>query len=204
MKAYGIPVAAWRLVGNAAEVGPAAAELGYPVVLKAVGRELVHKSELGAVVVDLRRAEELEEALAAMRARLDAAGVTPDGFLVQELRRGGQEVILGLSRDARFGPLLLFGTGGKYAEVLDDVQVGLAPLCAADAARLVRGIRTFPLLAGVRGDAPADLAALEEVLLRLAQLASRHPRIAELDLNPFLAAPAGGRPAALDVRVRVS
>ena len=203
MAAYGIPVARWRCVSTAADVAPAAAELGYPVVLKAVGFALLHKSELGAVAVDLRQPDELAAALADIESRLAAAGVAPDGYLVQELRRGGQEVIFGVSTDPRFGPLLLFGAGGKYVEVLDDVQVALAPLSTGDAARMVRGIRSFPLLAGVRGDAPADLAALEDVLLRLSQLVTRHPRIQELDVNPFLAAPRGGAPAALDVRVRV-
>jgi acyl-CoA synthetase (NDP forming) len=203
MTAYGIPVARWRRASAAAEVAPAAAELGYPVVLKAVGAALLHKSELGAVAVDLRRPEELAAALADIERRLAVAGVVPEGYLVQELRRGGQEVIFGVSTDPRFGPLLLFGAGGKYVEVLDDVQVALPPLSAGEAARMVRGIRSFPLLAGARGDAPADLGSLEDVLLRLSQLVTRHPRVQELDINPFLAAPEGGTPAALDVRVRV-
>ncbi len=203
MDAYGIPLARWRLARTAAEVPAAAVALGFPLVLKAVGTALVHKSDVGAVAVDLRGAEELAAALAAMERRLAGAGVAPDGFLLQELRRGGQEVIFGVSTDGRFGPLLLFGIGGKYVEVLGDVRLGVPPLSRADAARLVRGIRGFPLLAGVRGDAPADLAALEDVLLRLAQLVSRHPAIEEIDLNPFLAAPTGGAPAALDVRVRI-
>jgi acetyltransferase len=101
------------------------------------------------------------------------------------------------------GPLLLFGLGGKYVEVLGDVRLALPPLSRAEAARVVRGIRAFPLLEGVRGDAPADIGTLEEVLLRLAQLVTRHPRIVEIDVNPFLAAPAGAGPAALDVRVKL-
>jgi acetate---CoA ligase (ADP-forming) len=203
MDAYRIPVARWRHVGRAEEVAAAAEALGYPVVLKATGAALLHKSELGAVAVDLRDAEELAAALAAMTSRLAAAGVAPDGFLLQEHRRGGQEVIFGISSDPRFGPLLLFGVGGKYVEVIDDVRVALPPLTRGDAARLVRSIRSVRLLLGVRGEAPADLAVLEDVLMRLSQLVTRHPRIEELDLNPFLAAPAGGSPAALDVRVRI-
>ena len=203
MDAYRIPVARWRHVKRSEEVGGAASELGYPVVLKATGAALLHKSELGAVAVDLRDDDELAAALAAMTARLATAGVAADGFLLQEHRRGGQEVIFGVSTDPRFGPLLLFGLGGKYVEVLDDVQVALPPLTAGDAARLVRSIRSVRLLLGVRGEPPADLAVLEEVLLRISQLVTRHPRIAELDLNPFLATPVGGSPAALDVRVRI-
>jgi acyl-CoA synthetase (NDP forming) len=110
---------------------------------------------------------------------------------------------LGDTPHPRWGPLLLFGAGGKYVEVLADVQLALPPLTAGEASRLVRGIRSFPLLEGARGEAPADLAMLEQVLLRLSQLVTRHPRIQELDINPFLAAPVGGAPAALDVRVRL-
>jgi ATP-grasp domain-containing protein len=173
------------------------------VVLKAVAPKLLHKSELGAVALDLRDGEELAAALAAMTGRLDAAGVAPEGFLVQRLLRGGQEVVFGVASDPRLGPLLMFGLGGKYVEVLRDVRFAVPPLVRGDAASVVRGIRGFPLLEGVRGDAPADLARLEEVLLRLDQLVARHPRIVELDLNPFLAAPVSGLSAALDVRIRV-
>ncbi|HEV8240155.1 MAG TPA: acetate--CoA ligase family protein [Thermoanaerobaculia bacterium] len=203
MDAYRIPVARWRHVELAEQIEPAAAELGYPVVLKATGAALLHKSELGAVAVDLRDAKELAAALAAMNERLATAGVVPDGFLLQEHRRGGQEVIFGVGTDPRFGPLLLFGLGGKYVEVLDDVRVALPPLTQGDAARLVRSIRSLRLLLGVRGEAPADLAVLEDVLLRLSQLVTRHPRIEELDLNPFLAMPVAASSAALDVRVRI-
>jgi acyl-CoA synthetase (NDP forming) len=174
------------------------------VVLKAVGRELVHKSELGAVAVDLRSAGELAGALAGMRERLAAAGVEADAFLVQRLLRGGTEVVFGATRDPRIGPLLMFGLGGKYVEVLRDVRFGVTPLSRGDAAAMVRGIRSFALLAGARGDAPADLERLEEVLLLLAQLVGRHPRIAEVDVNPFVAAPAGAPAAALDVRIRLA
>jgi acetyltransferase len=204
LEAYGIPTAPWRLVARADEVAPAAEAVGYPVVLKAVAPKLLHKSELGAVALDLRDADELAAALAAMTGRLDAANVAAEGFLVQRLLRGGQEVVFGVATDPRLGPLLMFGLGGKYVEVLRDVRFAVPPLVRGDADAMVRGIRGFPLLEGVRGDAPADLARLEDVLLRLDQLVARHPRVVELDLNPFLAAPAGRTSAALDVRIRVA
>jgi acetate---CoA ligase (ADP-forming) len=206
LDAYGIPVAPWRLVGTLAEARQAADELGWPVVLKAVGPApaLVHKSELGAVAVDLRTPEELAAAGEAMERRLAAAGATADGYLVQRLLRGGQEVIFGVSTDPRFGPLLMFGLGGKYVEVLRDVRFAVTPLSRPEAAQTIRGIQGIKLLEGVRGEAAADLGRLEDVLLRLAQLVTRHPRIVELDVNPFLAAPAGGTAAALDVRIRVA
>lgn len=208
LELYGIPVARWRLVaaaedGEAAAVLAAAAEIGYPVVLKGVAPDLVHKTEARAVRVDLRSAAELAEAVASMRADIAAAGHHLSGYLVQEMARGGHEVIFGVTTDPRFGPLLMFGLGGKYVEVFEDVRFGVLPLDAWEAGEMVRGIRGIRLLTGVRGEPGADLDLLVEVLLRIAQLVARHPRIAELDVNPFLAAPTRQAAKALDVRLRV-
>jgi acetyl coenzyme A synthetase (ADP forming)-like protein len=231
LELYGIPVARWRLVaagggaaggagaaaagagGGSGEAGAedaeaaavlaAAAEIGYPVVLKGVAPDLVHKTEARAVRVDLRSAAELAEAVAAMRGDIAAAGHHLSGYLVQEMARGGHEVIFGVTTDPRFGPLLMFGLGGKYVEVFEDVRFGVLPLAAWEAGEMVRGIRGIRLLTGVRGEPGADLDLLVEVLLRIAQLVERHPRIAELDVNPFLAAPTRQAAKALDVRLRV-
>jgi acetyl coenzyme A synthetase (ADP forming)-like protein len=212
LELYGIPAARWRLVAaepaaadaDTAAVLAAAAEIGYPVVLKGVAPDLVHKSEAQAVQVDLRGPAELAAAVAAMRRGIAAAGHRLSGFLVQEMARGGHEVIFGVTTDPRFGPLLMFGLGGKYVEVFEDVRFGVLPLDAYEAREMVRGIRGIRLLTGVRGEAGADLELLCEVLLRLAQLVARHPRIAELDVNPFLAAPARQAAKALDVRLRIA
>jgi acyl-CoA synthetase (NDP forming) len=205
LAAYGVPVARWRLAGDASQAVAAAEELGYPVVVKAVAPGLVHKSDVGAVAVDLRTRDELAAALAGIERRLAAGGedYRLEGYLVQEMVRGGHEVIFGISTDPRFGPLVMFGLGGRYVEVFQDVRFGVTPLHPDEAREMIRGIRGFKLLEGVRGEAGADLALLEEVLLRLAQLATRHPRIRELDLNPFLAAADRERAKALDVRIRV-
>lgn len=219
LELYGIPVARWRLVaagGGAAAAGAAgtededaaavlaaAAEIGYPVVLKGVAPDLVHKTEARAVRVDLRSAAELAEAVAALRGDVAAAGHHLSGYLVQEMARGGHEVIFGVTTDPRFGPLLMFGLGGKYVEVFEDVRFGVLPLDAWEAGEMVRGIRGIRLLTGVRGEPGADLDLLVEVLLRIAQLVARHPRIVELDVNPFLAAPTRQAARALDVRLRV-
>ena len=203
LEAAGGPAARGRAAPDAAAARAAARELGYPVVLKAIAPGLVHKSEHAAVAVDLRDEAELDAAAERMRAGLAAAGLALSGFLVQEMGRGGHEVIFGLSTDPKFGPLLMFGLGGKYVEVIRDVRFAVTPLAPSEAREVIRGIHGFGLLAGVRGEAPADLAVLEEVLLRLAQLADRHREIVELDLNPFLAAGtrAGGMARALRVRV---
>jgi len=203
LELYRIPTTAWRRAENPAAVAEAAGEVGFPMVLKAIAPELVHKSDLGGVVLDLEDAAAAERAAVEMGERLAEAGYAVEGFLVQEQARGGHEVVFGISTDPRFGPLLMFGLGGKYVEVLKDVRFGVAPLGPLEAEEMIRGIRGFPLLDGVRGGAKADLGLLREVLLRLAQLAARHPRIEELDVNPFLAAPESGGGRALDVRIRV-
>ncbi len=203
LAAYGIPAVEWRTAAGAEEALAVASEIGFPVVLKAIGPELVHKSDVGAVAVDLRHGEELSRALEGMEERLRAAGSPPEEFLLQKLAGGGHEVIFGISTDPRFGPLLMFGLGGKYVEVFRDVRFAVTPLAPTEARNVVEGIRGYPLLAGVRGEAAADVDFLVEVLLRLAQLAERHPRIQELDLNPFLACPERSGSQALDVRIRV-
>ena len=123
---------------------------------------------------------------------------------MQKLARGGHEVIFGISIDPRFGPLLMFGLGGKYVEVFRDVRFAVTPLSPTEARQVIRGIRGIKLLEGVRGDDPADVEYLAEILLRLARLADRHPRIQELDINPFLAGAKRADCKALDVRIRVS
>jgi acyl-CoA synthetase (NDP forming) len=201
---YGIPLARWRMVGSREEALAAAREIGFPVVLKAVASDLVHKSDVGAVQVDLRDEAELGRALDRAAASVAAAGHRIDGWLVQEMARGGHEVIYGITTDPRFGPLLMFGLGGKYVEVFQDVRFGVLPLGKSEAEDMIRGIRGFKLLEGVRGEPGADLDLLAEILLRLAQLAQRHPRIQELDINPFLAGPSRDRARALDVRIRLA
>jgi acyl-CoA synthetase (NDP forming) len=203
LELYGIPVAQWRIAEGVDEVTRAAEQIGFPVVVKATAEELVHKSDLGGVKVDLRNPEELAVAMQEMQESLTASGIVAQEYLVQEMARGGHEVIFGISTDPRFGPLLMFGLGGRYVEVFRDVRFGVLPLTPYEAGEMVRGIRGFPLLQGVRGEAGADLARLEETLLRLAQLARRHPRIQELDINPFLAGADTETCKALDVRIRV-
>jgi acetate---CoA ligase (ADP-forming) len=203
LELYGVPLARWRLARDRDEAVAAAREIGFPVVLKAVVPGLVHKSDVGAVQVDLRDEDELVRAAAEMERRILAAGQSLDAFLVQEMARGGHEVIFGITTDPRFGPLLMFGLGGKYVEVFQDVRFAVTPLDAEEAREVIRGIRGFKLLEGVRGEPGADLDLLAEILLRLAQLSQRHPRIRELDVNPFLAGPDRESAKALDARIRV-
>ena len=200
---YGIPAVETRRVSSVDEAIVAADAIGGAVALKAVGPALVHKSDLGAVELDLSGATAVSAAASRIKDRLREAGVEHEGWLVQQMGTSGHEVIFGISTDPRFGPLLMFGLGGKYVEVFQDVRFGVTPLSPAEAADMIRGIRGFALLEGVRGDQPVDLEVLEETLLRFAQLATRHPRIQELDVNPFMATPDRESAKAVDVRIRV-
>jgi acetyltransferase len=159
----------------------------------------VHKTEVGGVRLDLRNADDVARAFAELgRLRSQAPELR---VLVQPHLRGGAETILGAYRDPEYGPLISFGLGGIFAEALGDVQLRVAPLTDHDAREMVRGLKAFRVLQGERGQPPADLAALEDALLRLSTLIVEQEAIAELDLNPFLAAPAGGRSLALDARI---
>jgi acyl-CoA synthetase (NDP forming) len=200
---YGIPTARVRIAKTRAEAVAAAEDVGFPTVLKSIVPGVVHKSESGGVILGLETPDEVGRAVDAMVERLEASGAALEGFLVQEWARNGHEVVFGISVDPRFGPLLMFGLGGIYVEVFQDVRFGVTPLTPHEADEMIGGIRAWKLLAGTRGERPADRDVLREVLLRLAQLALRHPSIRELDINPFLAAPERPGAKAVDVRIRV-
>src|SRR3989454_847859 len=201
LEAYGIRTAKTRFVHSTKELSKAAAEIGYPVVLKAVGPTLLHKSEMQAVLLDVRGKEALLEGASRITARLRDRGAALDGFLVQEFVTGGMEVILGMTRDKVYGPCLVFGLGGIYVEYLKDVAFGLPPLTDRDAMRMIESIRTYPLLKGVRGEPARDLNALQDALLRLAQLVSDSDQIQEIDLNPVMVLPEGKGYRAVDARI---
>ncbi len=202
LAAYGIPHVASRFVTSAEGAIAAAHALGYPVVMKAAAEAIVHKTDVGGVRLDLRNADDVARAFDDLwRLRARAPGLRVQ---VQPLQRGGRETILGSFRDPQFGPLVLFGLGGIFAEALADVQVRVAPLTDVDAGELIGGIRGARVLEGSRGSEPVDRAALEEAAQRLSALVTDHPEILELDLNPFLAAPARDGCRALDVRIRIA
>jgi acetate---CoA ligase (ADP-forming) len=205
LEAYGIPVAPYRLAESAEAAVRAAGEIGYPVVLKAVAPTLIHKSDVGAVRLNLPDAAAVRDAFHEMldsvpaRAGIDAADL--QGVLVQKMARGGKEVIVGSTWDPAFGPLLMFGLGGIYVEAMRDVTFRLHPVSDIDATEMVGGIRGIRLLLGLRGEPPVDLAAIEEIIQRVSQLVGDHAALRELDINPWLALPEGG--VAVDGRISV-
>jgi acetate---CoA ligase (ADP-forming) len=203
LEEIGVPVAPWRQVERADEVAAAAALVGFPVVLKAVGEQLVHKSELGAVVVGLRGAAEVEAAARAMAAGLAGRGVRADGFLVQRQVTGGREVIVGVSRDAAVGPLVMCGLGGVAVEVWKDVSFRVAPVDRGEAGAMLGELRGAALLGAFRGAAAADLESAAGVIVRIGALAAAHPELEECDINPLLVLERGRGCVAVDARIRV-
>jgi acetyltransferase len=204
LAAYGIPVARAPLATSREEAVAAAEAAGYPVVVKVVAPAIVHKTEAQGVQVDLRSGDEVRAAYDRIMAGAAAAapGATVEGVVVQRMVKDGRELIVGMTRDPKFGPLVMFGLGGILVEVLHDVGFRLAPFGRLDARDLIRGIRGVKLLEGVRGAPPVDFTALEEVLLRVSQLAVDFPAIRELDVNPLLATNQGV--IAVDGRVMLS
>jgi acetate---CoA ligase (ADP-forming) len=191
LQAYGVPVVTERSAESADAAVAAAEELGFPVVLKTAVAG-VHKTERGGVALDLRDADAVREA---------AERIGPP-FILQPLVRGGAELLVGAVQDPVFGPLLAVGPGGTFAELIGDASFRLAPLTDADATELAQAGKVGRLLAGYRGAPPADTAAVEDLLLRVARLADELPEVAELDLNPVIAGPGGV--VAVDARVRVA
>jgi acetate---CoA ligase (ADP-forming) subunit beta len=164
-------------------------ELGFPVVLKIASPDIVHKTEAGAVKLGLKTARQVETAYDQIM--LSAGKAFPqarlDGVTVQRMARPGVEVIIGLTKDPQFGPVLMFGLGGILVEVLKDVSFRLVPLERRDAAEMIREIKGFPLLQGYRGQEPVDIARLEDILLQVSAFAEKNPWVKELDLNPVFA-----------------
>jgi acyl-CoA synthetase (NDP forming) len=201
LAAYGIPVARAPLAATEKEAVAAAEAAGYPVVLKVVAPDIVHKTEARGVQVDLRSAVEVRAAWKRIMtgAAEVAPGATVEGVLVQKMVKGGRELIVGMTHDTKFGPLVMFGLGGILVEALHDVVFRLAPFDRLDAREMILGIRGVKLLHGVRGAPPVDFRALEDVLLRVSQLAVDFPVISELDVNPLLAT--DDRVVAVDSRV---
>jgi len=193
LAAAGVPFAPERTARTREEAVAAAREIGFPVVLKVLSPDIAHKSEAGGVVLGLQDADAVGSAYDAMMARVRAR--EPDarieGALVARMIEGGVETVIGIKRDPVFGPVVMFGLGGVYVEVLKDVTLRLAPVDREVAREMIRSIKGFPLLAGARGRPPADLVALADVIVALSRFGAAH-QVASAEINPFIALPQGG------------
>ncbi|MFB0543670.1 MAG: acetate--CoA ligase family protein, partial [Candidatus Bathyarchaeia archaeon] len=205
-RAYGIHVPLVKVATRAEEAVRSAEEIGYPVVLKVVSPEILHKTDVGGIVLDLKSPEGVRGAYGSILSRVSRYMPRAHiyGVLVTKMVPQGKELIIGVSRDIQFGPLVMFGLGGIYVDFLRDISFRLAPLSLEDAREMVGETKAYTLLKGVRGESPSDINALLNTLLRVSQLAADFPEIVEMDINPLFAYEEGKGCIAIDVKITLS
>ncbi len=185
----GIATALGKLARSEDEAARVAADIGFPVVAKISSLDITHKSDVGGVQLHLQNTDDVRRAYQTIHQNVStkAPGANIEGITVQPMAKPGVEVIIGMSKDATFGPVLMFGLGGVLVEILKDVAFRIVPLSQRDAEEMLRDIKGFPLLQGYRGTPPASLEALTTLLLTLSDFATHTPAIKEIDLNPVYA-----------------
>ncbi|MDK2826854.1 MAG: hypothetical protein PWQ44_2034 [Methanolobus sp.] len=202
LKAYDIPVVDARIAKTLPDAVKAAEDMGYPIVMKILSPDISHKSDVGGIRLNLKHADDVERAYNSMMS--DVRHYMPDatitGVQLQKMISGGKEVIIGMDRDPQFGPLLMFGLGGTYVEFLKDVSFAVAPITEAEAKHMVSSIKTYPLIAGVRGEAASDIDSIIQTLLKVSQLVTDFPEILEFEINPLMVMPEGQGCVAMDIR----
>jgi len=198
---YGIPVTKFKLAKNKAEAIKFADEIGYPVVLKIVSPDIIHKSDVGGVIVNLKNAYDVQNAYKQIMSNVQKH--KPDakivGMLVQEMAPQSTEVIVGATKDPQFGPTLMFGLGGIFVEILKDVTFRIAPVTEDEAREMIATVKAYPLLKGYRNTPPADIEAIVGILLNTSRLVMEHQEIKELDLNPIMVYEKGAK--TVDARI---
>lgn len=198
---YGIPVTRFKVALTQDEATKFADQIGYPVVLKIVSPDIIHKSDVGAVMLNLKNSTEVKEAynkiLNNVKRHKPDAKIT--GILVQEMAPTSTEVIVGSIKDPQFGPALMFGLGGIFVEILKDVTFRIAPITEADAKEMITEVKGYPILKGYRGQPPADTDAIVKILMNTSRLVMDHLEIKELDLNPIIVYQKGAK--TVDARI---
>ena len=201
LKEAGVSVVETRLAKSKDEAVAISRELGFPIVLKIASSDVVHKSDAGGVKLGLKTSQQVGKAyddiMKSIKQKYPEAKI--QGISVQKMARPGVEVIVGMSKDAQFGPVLMFGLGGVLVEILKDVSFRIVPLAKRDAKEMIREIKGYPLLEGYRGSEPVDVANLENLILKVSSFVEQHPEVKELDLNPIFAYKDGA--VAVDARV---
>jgi acetyl-CoA synthetase (ADP-forming) len=198
---YKIPVTKFELAKTRDEAVEYADQIGYPVVLKIVSRDIIHKSDVGGVMVGLEHAKDVrkgyDQILANVKKHDPKANIS--GILVQEMAPHGTEVIVGAIKDPQFGPAIMFGLGGVFVEVLKDVTFRIAPITEDEACEMISEVKAYPLLKGYRNTPPADIEAIAKILLHTSRLVTDHQEIKELDLNPIIVYKKGAK--TVDARI---
>ena len=203
---YGIKFVTLKLARTPAEAAAAAEQIGCPVAVKILSTSISQKSDVAGVVLDCRAGDEVEKAFSRIRGNLERAGKSGEmeGVIIQKMVQGGIEVIVGVTQHPAFGPLVMFGLGGVYAELFQDVTFNIHPLTDIDAHDMIKAVKAYQLLEGWRGSKRADIPSIEELLLRISAMAENHPQILEMDLNPVKVLPEGDRYLVVDGRILVS
>ncbi len=198
---YGIPVTNFRVASNEMETVQFAAEIGFPVVLKIVSPDVIHKFDVGGVILNINSETEVRTAYNRILENVKKHKVNARirGILVQEMAPQSTEVIVGATKDPQFGPALMFGLGGIFVEVLKDVTFRIAPISESDAREMITEVKAYPILKGYRGQPPSDVEAIVKILLNTSRLMMEHPKIKELDLNPIMVYEKGAK--TVDARI---
>ena len=200
-KDIGVPVVETKLATNRKQAAEIAAEIGFPVVLKIASPDIVHKTDAGGVKGGLKNKTDVAKAygeiMKAAREKFPEAKI--EGTAVEGMARPGIEIIIGTFKDAQFGPVIMFGLGGIFVEVLKDVSFRIVPIERRDAAEMIKEIKAYSLLKGYRGMEPADINALEDILMKVSNFVAKTPEIKEIDLNPVVAYKDGA--VAVDARI---
>lgn len=198
---YGIPVTKFRVAENVDQAVRFAEEIGYPAVLKIVSPDVIHKFDVGGVILNLNTSEAVEDAY--NKILRNVAKHKPDtkvvGILIQEMAPQSTEVIVGATKDPQFGPALMFGLGGIFVELLKDVTFRIAPITRQDAQEMITEVKAYPILKGYRGQPSVDTGAIVEILLNTSRIMMDHPQIKELDLNPIMVYEKGAK--TVDARI---
>ena len=205
LEAYGIRACKYGLATNEEEVAKLGNQIGYPVVMKMTSKTTSHKTDVGGVVVNIKDEAQLRNEYKALLQRLEAKGLLEglEGVIIQEMVKGSREMVFGIATDPQYGPMMMFGLGGVFVEVMKDVTFRIAPLTDNDAMDMIKSVKAYKLLEGARGTTPAQIGQIQETLLRLSQLVSDYKFIDELDINPLLISEKTGEGIAVDGRIKV-
>ena len=206
LRAYGFNVPEGRLATSVDEAVATAEQIGYSVAMKISSPDILHKSDIGGVKLNLSNADQVRDAydLMMMRIRRSAPEAQLNGVYIEQMGKRGREIIIGMTRDPQFGPMLMFGLGGIFVEVMKDVTFYLAPITADEAMQMLKATKSYALLLGARGEAAVDLGEIAGGLQRISQLVTDFPQIVELDINPFLVGPVGSKAVVADARMMLS
>ncbi|MHA2315055.1 MAG: acetate--CoA ligase family protein [Candidatus Hermodarchaeia archaeon] len=201
MQTYKIPVTNFVVAETEDEAVKAAEKIGYPIVLKILSPDVIHKSDVGGVLININNPDEVRSGYQAILANVQKhkAKAKITGIFVEEFAPKGVEVIIGALKDPQFGPALMFGLGGIFVEVLKDVSFRVAPITKFDAKEMIQEIKGYPILTGIRGQEASDISALESILLQVSKLVMDYPAINQLDLNPVFSYPKGAK--CVDARI---